>query len=165
MSRKYGPLTDYLSEVSRDTVVLSFSEIESIIDAQLPPSAHDYREWWANQAHGSQAGGWVDAGWRVAEVNLSQQRTTFERLGHAPPRIPHDAGAARSERTSIACSRAWTRSELERELTAFERELRAAGLAEDAILTFVDRSGVFLRWLGGDYTPHGPRPDPDATPS
>jgi len=47
--------------------------------------------------------------------------------------------------------------ELRAELARFERELRAAGLKESSILTYVDRSGRFLKWLDGDYHPSGPR--------
>lgn len=51
----------------------------------------------------------------------------------------------------------WTHEELERELKRFELELRAAKLAESSVRTYVDRSGIFLRWLAGEYHPQGPR--------
>ena len=51
---------------------------------------------------------------------------------------------------------AWTSSDLKRELAAFERELRAVGLADSSVRTYVSRSATFLRWLDGDYTPRGP---------
>jgi hypothetical protein len=38
----------------------------------------------------------------------------------------------------------------------FELELRAAGLRESSIRTYVDRSATFLRWPGGEYEPRGP---------
>lgn len=46
----------------------------------------------------------------------------------------------------------WTLDELFAELARFEREARAAGLAESSVKTYVDRSERFLRWLNGDYT-------------
>ena len=52
-------------------------------------------------------------------------------------------------------SRQWTVAELKRKLDEFEQELRDAGLAENSIRTYVDRSAIFVRWLAGDYTPTG----------
>ena len=46
--------------------------------------------------------------------------------------------------------------ELREQLRRFERELRAAGLKESSVTTYVDRTGRFLKWLDGDYQPRGP---------
>lgn len=46
--------------------------------------------------------------------------------------------------------------ELREQLHRFERELRAAGLEESSVTTYVDRTGRFLKWLDGDYQPRGP---------
>jgi hypothetical protein len=51
----------------------------------------------------------------------------------------------------------WTYSELRSQLAAFERELRAAGLAENSIHTYLKGADAFLRWMTGDFTPQGPR--------
>lgn len=52
MAKKYDPLKDFLVnlpvEVTEKT--LSFIQIDQILDSSLPPSAHDWRPWWANQA-------------------------------------------------------------------------------------------------------------------
>lgn len=50
----------------------------------------------------------------------------------------------------------WTVTELHELLHEFEEELRAAGLEENTIRTYVDRSTYFIRWLDGDYRPRGP---------
>jgi hypothetical protein len=50
----------------------------------------------------------------------------------------------------------WTIDELRRELARFERELRAAGLRDSSVQTYVDRSGRFINWLAGEYQPRGP---------
>ena len=49
----------------------------------------------------------------------------------------------------------WTPTDLVRELNRFEAELRAAGLAEASVRTYVDRSRSFIRWLVGEFTPPG----------
>ena len=57
----------------------------------------------------------------------------------------------------MAEEQTWTLPELRAELERFEEELRAADLLPTTVRTYVDRSGVFLRWLAGDYVPRGPR--------
>ena len=70
---KYDPLDDYLAAKYSDTedLTLTFQQIEKILAADLPASAHNYREWWANERVGShiQAKAWMEAGWKVEEVN------------------------------------------------------------------------------------------------
>jgi hypothetical protein len=46
--------------------------------------------------------------------------------------------------------------DLRAELRRFENELRAAGLRENSVSTYVDRTDRFLKWLDGDYQPRGP---------
>jgi hypothetical protein len=50
----------------------------------------------------------------------------------------------------------WTIDDLRVELGRFERELRAAGLKDSSVQTYVDRSARFVTWLAGNYTPRGP---------
>jgi hypothetical protein len=50
----------------------------------------------------------------------------------------------------------YSTDELRDELARFEQELRAAGLKENSVLTYVDRTGRFIKWLDGDYRPRGP---------
>ena len=71
------------------------------------------------------------------------------------------AGAHSGARIGLAAmadqTSSWTLRELESELLRFEAELRAAGLAENSVKTYVERSERFLRWLVGEFTPRGPR--------
>lgn len=67
--QKYKPLKDYLMNCNSNSVKLSYQEIEKIIGNPLPNSANKYKEWWSNGGH-SQADAWLDAGWRVNEINL-----------------------------------------------------------------------------------------------
>lgn len=46
--------------------------------------------------------------------------------------------------------------DLREELARFERQLRAAGLKDSSVATYVDRTSRFLRWLDGGYQPRGP---------
>lgn len=50
----------------------------------------------------------------------------------------------------------WSGEELLRKLQDFEKELRAAGLADNTVNTYVGRADTFIRWLRGEYSPVGP---------
>ena len=50
----------------------------------------------------------------------------------------------------------WTLEELYGELERFQDAARAAGLAENSVRTYVDRSRFFVRWLAGDFQFRGP---------
>lgn len=92
---KYEPLAAHLEEVGSNNWIASFAELEEVLGFALPPSAHRYREWWANQRGGghSQAKGWQDAGWKVWEVDLAAKRVEFRRK--APSRAG-DSGHSES---------------------------------------------------------------------
>ncbi len=83
---KYEPLAAHLGQTGTDSLVATFAELEEILGFPLPPSAHRYREWWANQRGGghSQAKGWQDAGWKVWEVDLASKRVEFRRNRASP---------------------------------------------------------------------------------
>jgi len=51
----------------------------------------------------------------------------------------------------------YSTDELRSELARFEQELRAAGLKENSVITYVDRTGRFIKWLDGDYRPRWPK--------
>ena len=57
----------------------------------------------------------------------------------------------------MSTPKAWTVEDLFEELQRFEDVLRSAGLAENSVRTYVDRSRYFVRWLDGDYEPAGPQ--------
>ena len=83
MTGKYTPLEQYLTALPSDKrdVTLSFAQIERILNDRLPPSAHKYQAWWANQKKGNhvEAHAWMDAGWKVDTVNINQKWVRFIR--------------------------------------------------------------------------------------
>ena len=78
---KYDPLYDYLAAKYADTedLTLTFQQIEKILDAELPPSAHNHQAWWANERDGRHvhAKAWMEAGWKVETVNQQDQWVRF----------------------------------------------------------------------------------------
>ena len=69
-------------------ITLTFTEIEKIIDANLPPSALLYKVWWGNNvAEGGQPQRqyWMSAGYRVKNGSVStppgdDSKVTFEKI-------------------------------------------------------------------------------------
>ena len=78
---KYDPLNAYLSALKGTSCALTFDAIEAIIDAPLPQSATEYREWWSNESRSptghDQALSWTAAGWRVDTVRLHARQVRF----------------------------------------------------------------------------------------
>lgn len=79
---KYTPLGVYLSRLIANVLTMSFEDVECVIEASLPPSAHNHREWWANDTTGfhPHATVWLNAGWRVDAVSLSGRWVRFSRV-------------------------------------------------------------------------------------
>ncbi len=83
MASKYAPLQAFLRNLpaTERVAVLAFSEIEGIIGAPLPPSAHEYRQWWENEKEGNHvnARAWASAGWKLETVDFDAKHTKFVR--------------------------------------------------------------------------------------
>ena len=76
MMNKYYPLYEFLSKCSETKVVLSCSEIETILSEKLPMSAHKHKWWWSNndKTH-VQSIAWGEAGYKVDDVILGEKIT------------------------------------------------------------------------------------------
>jgi hypothetical protein len=53
----------------------------------------------------------------------------------------------------VSTTQQWTIADLRVELARFEAELRASGMKENSVKTYVGRSQYFVRWLAGEYVP------------
>ena len=81
--KKYDPLFKYLSRQKSAKVTLSLSEIETIINDELPASAYSYPQWWSNsgtKAH-PYCRAWLDAGYRTVDIkdSLGKKIIIFEK--------------------------------------------------------------------------------------
>ena len=74
---KYLLLGTELVRLGGTRAQISFSEIERIVGGELPTAAKQHRAWWSNDPQRSWARSWLDAGWRVARVNMSEQVVSF----------------------------------------------------------------------------------------
>jgi CBS domain-containing protein len=82
---RYAPLAIWLQSQTRnqqENLLLSFEQIETIIDDKLPPSARQQRTWWANDSVGhTQSQQWLEVGWRVSSVNMGEEKVVFSLMG------------------------------------------------------------------------------------
>jgi DNA-binding XRE family transcriptional regulator len=77
---KYQPLLEFLRGSNQSEVILTFAEIEALMNNPLPESAKSKRAWWSNRNKGAlQASAWMEAGYRVEDVALDGQRVTFRK--------------------------------------------------------------------------------------
>jgi DNA-binding transcriptional regulator YiaG len=77
---KYQPLLEFLRGSNQSEVILTFAEIEALMNNPLPNSAKTKRAWWSNRSKGAlQASAWMEAGYRVEDVDLDGQRVTFRK--------------------------------------------------------------------------------------
>lgn len=95
---KYAPLETHLKSRGFSRVPMTFSEIESIIEDRLPPSARKHRAWWSNNPTNSVITySWLAAGYKTSAVNIEEEKLVFEKVspalapaGHADaPVTPH----------------------------------------------------------------------------
>jgi len=78
MTGKYTPLENYLRSLpkSQREVILSFEQIERIINDKLPPSAYEYLAWWAYEKspHQPEKIAAMNAGWKVESVDFNKKQ-------------------------------------------------------------------------------------------
>lgn len=81
---KYDPLNTYLSKTPSHLthVVVSFTQIEQIIGAALPPNAYNPKgSWWRNTrtTRRPQSWAWLSAGWKQDIVSWNDNWVRFRR--------------------------------------------------------------------------------------
>ena len=83
---KYEPLKRYLQRRGyfTDHVALSFARIDGIIGDNLPMNAYKTQTWWNNSPSSAHARAWLEAGWRVEQVNLEKGTVTFIKTAKPP---------------------------------------------------------------------------------
>ena len=82
---KYSALGSYLKRQHGDRVPMTFGEIERVIGAKLPASAHRHRPWWSNNPDNSvMTKVWLDAGFESEQVNMEARKLVFRRVRNPP---------------------------------------------------------------------------------
>jgi hypothetical protein len=93
---KYHGLSNFLSEVEGEKVVLTFEEINGLVEGELPDSAFKHRPWWANRTEGkgSQNLAWQSVGWETRDVDMELDEVTFVRVKPGAASAIRAAGGA-----------------------------------------------------------------------
>lgn len=71
IAQKYYALEKYLDKQEGTKLILTFAEIESILEEPLPPSAYKYTAWWSNGGD-AEAEAWLNADFKIDEVKLGE---------------------------------------------------------------------------------------------
>lgn len=91
---KYQPLAAYLRRQPYREVRLGFGDLEKILGFKLPSSACQHRAWWSNNGSNNvMTKAWLSAGFRTRDVDMENERLTFERVGAPDPETPPAAPA------------------------------------------------------------------------
>jgi len=76
---KYRPLYEHLRQSDKDELTLTLAAIKRLVGGSLPDSALE-RGWWSNRQNALQASAWLEAGYRVAQLDFNKKRVTFRKL-------------------------------------------------------------------------------------
>jgi CBS domain-containing protein len=79
----YRSLQNWLQEQRKNketNIRVKFQDIETLLGETLPSSAKEHQSWWGNDyIDNKQSLSWLQAGWRVEDVDLSAEEVTFHR--------------------------------------------------------------------------------------
>ena len=79
VSEKYRALAEYLYEKWEKKIVLTYTEIEEVLNFKLPTTAYNFpKAYWANTLTHSYATSWLSVGYK-ARVNSETMSVTFEK--------------------------------------------------------------------------------------
>lgn len=96
---KYEPLEQFLVRQSSAEVPMTFTQIEDVLGAQLPPVARKHRAWWSNNPSNNViTRAWLAAGRKTANVDMASETLVFRRIGGDVPEASlgdDDPGRAR----------------------------------------------------------------------
>ena len=83
---KYAPLADHLRSSGQESVLMTFADIERVIDAKLPRSAFTHRAWWSNNPSNSViTHSWLKAGYKTENVDMAGKKLVFVKTAQYPP--------------------------------------------------------------------------------
>jgi len=77
----WSELSEYLRSSDEGAVVLSYEEIERIMDMELPASARVHPPFWANSERNSYARHWMSAGYKTSTRGVVAGSIRFEQTG------------------------------------------------------------------------------------
>lgn len=79
VNSKFWPLADYLKIRNMPRIVLTFEEIEAILQAPLCKSAHTYEAYWRPSATHTLPNICLEAGYKITDIDLKNKKVCFEK--------------------------------------------------------------------------------------
>jgi hypothetical protein len=76
---KYQPLSDWLTEQTRDQIPITFSEVEEVLAVPLAPSARNHQPYWYS-VRNSLGKAIAAGGFKASRVNLTAETATLVRI-------------------------------------------------------------------------------------
>jgi DNA-binding transcriptional regulator YiaG len=160
---KYYPLYKYLEQSGEEEIVLTFTAVEALLQSPLPPSARHQRGWWSNrESRAMQAIAWLNAGYKMAELNLEEERVVFRRRSF-PYRIVYrgdtpvwDAELIRALRLHMKLTQAEMANELgvrQQTISEWETDVYTPSRATAKYLTMIAERAGFLYAVQSDDAP------------
>lgn len=92
MTGQFTPLTAFLERANRETIELTFDELEGVLGSPLSKSARTDRAWWANSGR-AHATTWTSGGYRVERPDLARGIVRFVRPRGARNETIHASAA------------------------------------------------------------------------
>jgi hypothetical protein len=78
---KYEPLGQFLRKQKRNSVSMTFAEIEALLGDKLPKSSKTHRAWWSNNpSNNVMTREWLEAGYETKNVDLAGERLVFQKV-------------------------------------------------------------------------------------
>ena len=91
---KYEPLGLFLKNQTRDSVPITFAEIERILKSPLPASKES-RAWWSNNPNNNvMTKQWLEAGYETEQVDIAAERLVFRKKKISSQHSARAAGRA-----------------------------------------------------------------------
>ena len=76
---KYRPLKELFANTSKPSITMTFTEIEKIIDSELPPSHTTKRFWYRNGKKICICHAWESEGYKIRNLDVNKQKITLYR--------------------------------------------------------------------------------------
>ena len=77
---KFIKLSEYFHNLRKNSITLTFEDIEKIIGFKLCKSAYKYRTYFTNKQAGMIAESWTTQGYKVTKVDMKNYKITFNRF-------------------------------------------------------------------------------------
>jgi hypothetical protein len=86
---KYDRLGEFLRTQRTREIPMTFTEIEKVIGAKLPPNSPQYPAWWSNNpSNNVMTKVWLKAGFRTEQVDVKSRKVVFRRVEQKAPEPP-----------------------------------------------------------------------------